>query len=62
MYIPILLNGYFVLCLLQRIPSKGPKAFDLFVDSLKDSGDEESVHSELAKLLTQQLNKQLNSS
>ena len=38
---------------LQRIPNKGPHAFDLFIECLRDSG--EVTHTELADSLTSKL-------
>lgn len=43
--------------ILTKVPGKGRQAFELFVDSLKETSEENPAHLELVELITDELNK-----
>ena len=43
--------------ILTKVPGKGRQAFDLFVDCLKETGQENPVHLELVTLIMGEVNK-----
>ena len=45
------------LFILQKIPAKGSKAFDFFVDCLQSTASENPVHSDLVEMIFSELRK-----
>lgn len=41
--------------ILQKVPTKGSRAFDLFVDCLQETSEENPIHEELAEQLVKEL-------
>jgi len=44
------------LFILQKMPSKGTKAFDYFIDCLQETSEDNPVHMELIEQLMKELN------
>lgn len=53
--LPIMTTKDKNLFILQKIPSKGVRAFDYFIDALKSTSEENPSHTELMELLLRQV-------
>ena len=54
--LPIKTNREKNLYIVTKLPSKGPKAFKIFVEALKSTSVENPVHCDLVELILQSLN------
>ena len=54
--LPIKTNREKNLYIVTKLPSKGSKAFEMFVECLKSTSEENPVHNDLVQLILQSLN------
>ena len=54
--LPIMTTREKNLYIVTKLPSKGPKAFDYFVDALQATSEENPAHSDLVDLLMKAIN------